>query len=48
LIPKALFAQCVKEILSNFGRSNIRIQALALVIIQESAEVLLVSEFESK
>ena len=48
LIPKAPFARCVREILHDLGCGDMRIQASALDALQESAEALLVAEFESK
>ncbi|KAH8790050.1 histone-fold-containing protein, partial [Hyaloscypha sp. PMI_1271] len=49
LIPKAPFARLVKEVLvqeSGPGGESLRIQASALEALQESAEALLVTEFE--
>lgn len=55
LIPKAPFARVVRGILSDLGGHDIgtggsyyRIQAVALLAIQEAAEAALVTEFESK
>ena len=51
MIPKAPFARLVKEVLvqeSGPGGESLRIQASALEALQESAEALLVTEFECK
>jgi histone H3 len=48
LIPKAPFTRLVKEIMADVGAHDFRIQATALEALQESAEALLVAEFESK
>jgi len=44
-IPKAPFQQLVREIMSELGGRGMRIQSSAL---QESAEALLVAEFDCK
>jgi histone H3/H4 len=48
LIPKAPFTRLVKEIMVDVGAQGFRIQPMALEALQESAEALLVAEFESK
>jgi len=49
LIPRAPFQRLVKEIMSQQrGGHDMRIQASALGALQESAEALLVTEFECK
>jgi histone H3/H4 len=50
LIPKASFARLVKEVLAQESRpgQSIRIKDSALEALQESAEALLVTEFEYK
>jgi histone H3 len=47
-IPKAPFQQLVREIVSELGGRGMRIQSSALLALQESAEALLVTEFECK
>jgi histone H3 len=48
LIPKAPFTRLVKEIMHDIGGPEMRIQAVALSALQESAEALLVAELECK
>ena len=48
LIPKAPFHRLVKEIMTQEGGREMRIQSTALNALQESAEALLVTEFECK
>ncbi|KAH8786880.1 histone H3.2-like protein [Hyaloscypha finlandica] len=45
-IPKAPFQQLVREIMSELGGRGMRIQSSALLALQESAEALLVAEFD--
>lgn len=47
LIPKLPFSRLVKEIMTSIT-PGLRIQRLALNAIQEAAEAILVTEFESK
>jgi histone H3/H4 len=47
LIPKAAFTRVVREIMLEF-KSDMRIQASAIEALQEAAEAILVTEFESK